>query len=249
TFDAASRIVPPAEATTEPKLPRIDVAAAPVTQPQPALSSATVPDLRDEMEELAREFAEAAARFTPVRVKRPAAVTAPAAPAPSDAPEALLPARPPLVEEPTRPGVLHASLLGSEAAPAVAAPPAAAPPVAAPPVAAPSEAVRASQVAVAAQLSLEAEPAGEDELAAAAPTQSHAPTAPTQSHAPAPPTQSLAPAPPPQSLAPAPPRSWLELADPGLASLQPPPSPGAAALEALLDESSTIALPSPPAAS
>ncbi|HEX8953191.1 MAG TPA: hypothetical protein VF945_15155, partial [Polyangia bacterium] len=90
TFDAASRIVPPAEATTEPKLPRIDVAAAPVTQPQPALSSATVPDLRDEMEELAREFAEAAARFTPVRVKRPAAVTAPAAPAPSDAPEALL---------------------------------------------------------------------------------------------------------------------------------------------------------------
>jgi hypothetical protein len=40
------------------------------------------------------------------------------------------------------------------------------------------------------------------------------------------------------------PRSWLELADPGLASLQSPPSPGANALEQLLDEASA---PSPSA--
>jgi len=45
------------------------------------------------------------------------------------------------------------------------------------------------------------------------------------------------------------PKSWLDLADPGLAALQSPPSAGAAALEALLHESDTIALPSPPAAS
>jgi len=45
------------------------------------------------------------------------------------------------------------------------------------------------------------------------------------------------------------PRSWLEQSDPGLAALQSPPSPGATALEALLNESETIALPPPPAAS
>ena len=95
TFDAASRIVAAPEATTEPKLPRIDPAAVPVVQlmPKPSPSGATAPDLRDEMEELAREFAEAAARFTPVGVKRsaiglpaaPLAHRAPAPAAPSDA--------------------------------------------------------------------------------------------------------------------------------------------------------------------
>jgi hypothetical protein len=74
------------------------------------------------------------------------------------------------------------------------------------------------------QLSLEAEPASADEeLAAVVPTRSRVPVCP--------------------------PRSWLELADPGLTSLQPPPSRGAAALEALFNEAETIALPPPSAAS
>ena len=72
------------------------------------------------------------------------------------------------------------------------------------------------------QLSLDAEPAGEEEFAAAVPTLSRAAAAP---------------------------RSWLELSDPGLAALQSPPAAGAAALESLLHEGESIALPPPPTAS
>src|SRR5262249_43941862 len=80
TFDAASRTAPahrsPLRAAepkpvasasvietvrTEPRLPRVDA------PPEPT-GSATPDDMRDEMEELAREFAEAAARFTPVGI-------------------------------------------------------------------------------------------------------------------------------------------------------------------------------------
>jgi len=115
------------------------------------------------------------------------------------------PAKP--AEEPTtNPGVTPQSLKQAEPTPTPTTPTADA----------------ASDVAAAYdQLALEAEPAGEDEFAAAVPTLSRI-TAP---------------------------KSWLELADPGLASLQSPPSAGAAALEALLHESETIALPPPPAAS
>ena len=207
TFDAASRIVPASEATTDPKLPRLDVTPTPVAQLVPTTPSpvATIPDLSDEMEELAREFAEAAARFTPVAVKRPAAVLAPtAATAPATAPAATPSStqpdlHPPALEEPPPP----------PSAASVAAP-----------VAASADAAAPSDSDVAAaydQLSLDAEPAGQDELAAPVPTQPRA--------------------------RPAPPRDWLDLADPGLASLQAPPSAGAAALEALLNESERIALP------
>lgn len=200
TFDAASRIVPASEATTDPKLPRLDVTPVaqllPTAASQPAPSPvATIPDLSDEMEELAREFAEAAARFTPVAVKRPAAVLAPAAAPTSTQPDL----RPPPVEEPPPPAIEEPPPPASVAAPADVAP-------------------SDSDIADAYdQLSLEAAPAAEEELAAAVPTQSRAKTAP--------------------------PRDWLDLADPGLASLQAPPSAGAAALEALLNESERIALP------
>jgi hypothetical protein len=200
TFDVASRIMPPStEPVTEPKLPRVD-APPPAAQLVPTMKpagagGATVPDLRDEMEELAREFAEAAARFTPVGIKR------------STVGLSAEPPAKPAVEEPTNPGVSPQSLEPSTEPAAVL-----------------SDATPTLELTAPLDqlLSLDAEPAGEEEFAAAVPTLSRAPAAP---------------------------RSWLELADPGLASLQSPPSAGAAALEALLHESETIALPPPPAAS
>ncbi|HWE27159.1 MAG TPA: hypothetical protein VHB97_04110 [Polyangia bacterium] len=276
TFDVASRITPPQsqapsqtadEPATEPQLARIEVAIPSASDLQPTMkvaASATIPDLRDEMEELAREFAEAAARFTPVGVRRSSIGGGALV---SDAPP---PSKPAAVEEPTNPGITPASVAAASSAssarlsasaapfpdasawaadaaawtpvvppPSSATPPAAAattapaPPVARSPVApspaspspvaptpvAPSP-VAADVDAAYDQLSLEAEPA--EELARAVPTRSRALAAP---------------------------RSWLDLADPGLAALQPPPSAGAAALEALLNESETIALPPPPAAS
>ena len=213
TFDAASRIIaaqqpqPPqpqpqpqssssSSADTRPKLPRTDVKPPPSAQLQPTMraSGVTVPDLRDEMEELAREFAEAAARFTPVGIKRSAVgLGSEASPPPA--------AKPASVEEPTNPGVLPRSLAAPPSAPSDDAPP--------------PTLLPADDAAPAAELSLDAEPAGDDEFAAAVPTLSRAPAAP---------------------------RSWLDLADPGLASLESPPSPGAAALSALLDEPD-VALP------
>ena len=172
----------------------------------------TSPDLRDEMEELAREFAEAAARFTPVGIKRSAvglgaAIGGPAV-ALGDAPPTT---RPLTVEEPTAPGVVHASVAAAASA-AIAAI-----------AAAPIESSLGAEVAAGLdQLSLDAEPAGEEEFAAAVPTLSRVAAAP---------------------------RSWLELSDPGLAALQSPPAAGAAALEALLHEGESIALPPPPTAS
>jgi hypothetical protein len=205
TFDVASRITPPSEATTEPKLPRYEAPPA-ASQLVPSsmkpsgntpASGTTMPDLRDEMEELAREFAEAAARFTPVGVKRPAEVAEP-------------PPAKPAVEEPTNPGLKPASL-SAPTDPALTIPPAAA--------AMPT----LSEIAAAVDaLSLDAEPAGEEEFTTTVPTLSRVAAAP---------------------------KSWLDVADPGLAGLQSPPSAGAAALESLLHESDTIALPSPPAAS
>ena len=130
----------------------------------------------------------------------PSSPPADAPPAPSLASEPAAPPRPAPAEEPTAPGIKPASL-----------------------TAVPDVPLSASDVAAAYdQLSLDAEPAGADELAAAPPTQSRAAVAP---------------------------RSWLDLADPGLASLAPPPSPGAAALEALLNESELLALPPPPSSS
>jgi hypothetical protein len=204
TFDVASRITPASQETiTEPKLPRID-APPPASQLVPTTMKAatpaggiTVPDLRDEMEELAREFAEAAARFTPVGIKRSSVGL--------DSSKGTLSAEPPPAkpaEEPTtNPGVTPQSLKQET-------------PATVPDASADVDAAYD-------QLALEAEPAGEDEFAAAVPTLSRI-TAP---------------------------KSWLDVADPGLASLQSPPSAGAAALEALLHESETIALPPPPAAS
>ena len=230
TFDAASRISPAhaTEPATEPNLPRVDIVTPPrvselkPTMRPPAGGSTTTPDLRDEMEELAREFAEAAARFTPVGIKRSSVGGG------SLSAEAPLPTKPAAVEEPTNPGVVHksfadgnASAPGKEPPAAEPSPPRAAGAATSPPLAAvPPEA--ADVEAAYDQLSLDAEPAGEEEFAVAVPTQSRAPAAA---------------------------RSWLELADPGLVSLQSPPSTGAAALEALLNESETIALPPPPAAS
>jgi hypothetical protein len=243
TFDVASRITPPShEPATEPKLRRYEP-PAPVAQPtptaKPAAGASTVPDLRDEMEELAREFAEAAARFTPVNVKR-SALGLPPEPTPTKPATVEPPTqpgiRPASLEPPTQPGIRPASLepptqpgirpasLAPPTEPAVTVPPEALAPVVSPPAASPPAASQppatASPPAAAPSptaLSLEAEPADEAEIATVVPPRS--------------------------------PKSWLELADPGLASLQSPPSAGAAALEALLHESDTIALPSPPAAS
>jgi hypothetical protein len=217
TFDAASRITaaqqqqqapltaPAADEAvkTNPKLPRTET-PPPAAQLKPTLkTSMTSPDLRDEMEELAREFAEAAARFTPVGIKRSTVgLTLDSAPA----------AKPPAVEEPTNPGITPASVATSEGATAAPTEPLA-------PLTADATAAAAPPDD---QFSLDAEPASDDEFAAAVPTLSRGPVAP---------------------------RSWLDQSDPGLAALQSPPSAGAAALEALLNESETIALPPPPAAS
>jgi hypothetical protein len=224
TFDAASRIVaaqqpPPAAAQplasetrrTDPRLPRV------VEAPRPSIH--TPSDVRDEMEELAREFAEAAARFTPVGIKRSSVgVTA----ALTDAPPATKPAT---VEEPTNPGVRHASVTGAaaESSTSAASPDSTSPASASAASAtlAPSSALAPESRADADQLSLDAEPAGDEEF----------PPVPTLSRATAAP------------------RSWLELADPGLAALQSPPSTGAVALESLLNEGESIALPPPPTAS
>ncbi len=210
TFDAASRITaaqqqqhaplaPPEE--PKPKPPRAADLA-----PLPSLRSSgvTSPDLRDEMEELAREFAEAAARFTPVGIKR-SSVGLGAGPAL----QAVPPPKPAAVEEPTNPGILPTTVAAASTEPTLSEP-------------ASTETPRAEEPAALDQFSLEAEPASEDEFAAAVPTLSRGQTVP---------------------------RSWLDQADPGLVALQSPPSPGATALEALLNESETIALPPPPAAS
>jgi hypothetical protein len=217
TFDAASRILaaqqqqhtplaPPEEAKPKPSRP-VDLTPPPSAQLKPTLRPAgvTTPDLRDEMEELAREFAEAAARFTPVGIKR-SAVGLSAGPSL----EAVAPPKPAAVEEPTNPGVVPASIAAASAA--------------APATDPELQALRldAAETPVPDQFSLDAEPASEEEFAAAVPTLSRIAAAP---------------------------RSWLEQSDPGLAALQSPPSPGATALEALLNESETIALPPPPAAS
>jgi hypothetical protein len=207
TFDAATRIVtghqpaaaeaePPIDTRrTDPKLPRTD--------PKPA--AVTASDVRDEMEELAREFAEAAARFTPVGIKR-STLGLPDAPATTK----------PVVasEDPTKPGVIHASFLAAAAAAATADAPS--------PAASPAAQSATELPAIPQQLSLDAEPAGEEEFAAAVPTLSRPPVAP---------------------------RSWLELADPGLVALQSPTSPSADALESLLNDGESIALPPPPTAS
>lgn len=215
TFDVASRITPAgAEPATEPKLPRIDVVPPRVSElqptPKPPVTATTTPDLRDEMEELAREFAEAAARFTPVGIKRSSVGGGALS---SEAPAA----KPAAVEEPTNPGVRHASVSApaSDTNPSLPAVDEAAVAESYAAIAAPTE------PAAEQSLSLEAEPATEEEFAAAVPTLSRM-TAP---------------------------RSWLDLADPGLAALQSPPSPGAAALEALLNDPETISLPPPPTAS
>ncbi len=224
TFDAASRILAAQQqAPIEPK-PRASSASGTVSEtkrtdprlPQIAgapkkLPGVALPDVRDEMEELAREFAEAAARFTPVGIKRSAVGIGSGigggVVALGDAPATTKPVN---AEEPTNPGVVHASVAAAAAANAAAAAAAASP---APP---------ATDSAEPDQLSLDAEPASEEEFAAAIPTLSRAPAAP---------------------------RSWLEVSDPGLAALQSPPSAGAAALEALLNEGESIALPPPPTAS
>jgi hypothetical protein len=223
TFDAASRILAaqqqaPVEAKpraasisgtvsetkrTDPRLPQL----TPVARKLPGVAT---PDVRDEMEELAREFAEAAARFTPVGIKRSAVGIGSGigggVVALGDAPATTKPAN---VEEPTNPGVVHASVAAAAAASADS-------------VALASAAPLSSDVSAALdQLSLDAEPAGEEEFPAV-PTLSRAPAAP---------------------------RSWLEVSDPGLAALLSPPSAGAAALEALLNEGESIALPPPPTAS
>jgi hypothetical protein len=218
TFDAASRITAaqqqqqvPLAPPDEPKPVRDEPPPA-MVQLKPLLrtSGMTSPDLRDEMEELAREFAEAAARFTPVGIKR-SSVGLGGGGAVSSGLEASPPAKPPAVEEPTNPGVTPASILAASSATTtpdlIAIPATGASEVATPP---PDSFL------------LDAEPASDEEFATQVPTLSRVPAVP---------------------------RSWLEQSDPGLAALQSPPSPGAAALEALLNESETIALPPPPAAS
>ncbi|HEY2749662.1 MAG TPA: hypothetical protein VGL86_33810 [Polyangia bacterium] len=219
TFDAASRILAAQQQApvAEPKArPAAALAAAGVSETRrtdpklPATtakktSGVTAPDLRDEMEELAREFAEAAARFTPVGIKRSTVGIGSGmgggVVALGEAPATTKPAN---VEEPTNPGVVHASVAAATAGTVAPAAPA------------------SSAADDVAQLSLDAEPASDEEFAAAIPTLSRAPAAP---------------------------RSWLELSDPGLAALQSPPSAGAAALEALLNDGESIALPPPPTAS
>lgn len=243
TFDAASRIMaaqqpaptptvapappetPPVSETkrTDPRLPRVETLRASINTP---------PDVRDEMEELAREFAEAAARFTPVGIKRSPVAAASEAP-PSN--------RAATVEEPTNPGVKDAAAATAEAAATATDAATSAPSPSAErggtstsagtsastststATTAPAVAVAADEPRAAAdQLSLDAEPAGDEEFATAVPTLSRLAAAP---------------------------KSWLEVADPGLAALQSPPSPGAAALESLLNEGESIALPPPPTAS
>ena len=227
TFDAASRIVAAqqqqqqlrqqAPESAKPTLPatRPDVRPPPAVQLQGTLKSSgmTSPDLRDEMEELAREFAEAAARFTPVGIKRS---TIGLGGGSSLSLDPASPPKPAAVEEPTDPGILPAGVLAAKAAAAALSE---APSLKPSSIEVTGEAPSLAEPAD--QFSLDAEPAGEEEFAAAVPTLSRANAAP---------------------------RSWLELSDPGLASLESPASAGARALEALLHESETIALPPPPTA-
>ncbi|MGZ3407646.1 MAG: hypothetical protein ACXVAN_14450 [Polyangia bacterium] len=226
TFDAASRIAAaqqqqhaPLAPPDEPKPAREPPPAMVQLKPMPRTSGVTAPDLRDEMEELAREFAEAAARFTPVGIKRSSiGLGAPGAGSPgagSSGLEASPPAKPPAVEEPTNPGITPAVLAAKAPASSAATTPdlIAIPAARAPEVTTPTPPD---------QFPLDAAPVGDEEFATQVPTLSRVPTVP---------------------------RSWLEQSDPGLAALQSPPSPGAAALEALFNESETIALPPPPAAS
>ena len=221
TFDAASRIIaaqqqqhaplpPPEEPKAKP--PRVDVPPPSAGQLKPTMRSSgvTSPDLRDEMEELAREFAEAAARFTPVGIKRSSVGLGAGSGSGSGLGlEASTPPKPASVEEPTNPGIIPASVSAPSSATTTPDLVAIDPP-------------RADDTAPADLFSLDAEPASEDEFAAAVPTLSRVPAVP---------------------------RSWLDQSDPGLAALVSPPSSGATALEALLNESETIALPPPPAAS
>jgi hypothetical protein len=241
TFDAASRIVSaqqqqqqqqqqqPPQAAPQPQQSPPPAEAKPKADPptrqpiavqqQGTLRSLTSPELRDEMEELAREFAEAAARFTPVGVKRSAIGLGGSSLALDAAPLA----KPSAVEEPTDPGITPASVLAAKAAAPSEPSPAPEPSAPSPPSAIePTSEVAGLAAELADQFSLDAEPAGEEEFAAAVPTLSRVPVAP---------------------------RSWLDLSDPGLASLESPHSAGARALEALFHESETIALPPPPTAS
>jgi hypothetical protein len=221
TFDAASRIIaaqqqqhaplPPPE-EPKPKPPRVDVAPPSAGQLKPTMRSSgvTSPDLRDEMEELAREFAEAAARFTPVGIKRSSVGLGGSGSGSALGLEPSAPTKPASVEEPTNPGIKPASVSAPSSATTT------------PDLLAIDVPLADDAAAPADQFSLDAEPASEEEFAAAVPTLSRLPAVP---------------------------RSWLDQSDPGLAALLSPPSSGASALEALLNESETIALPPPPAAS
>ena len=72
SFDVASRIAASAGSGPKPDLSTLQRVPAPAPPPslRPELpKTPTSPDLADEMAELAREFADAAARFTPVGVR------------------------------------------------------------------------------------------------------------------------------------------------------------------------------------
>jgi hypothetical protein len=252
TFDVASRIVAPAGAAPPTEAPPSSAPAAlpklrppPPPKPKKAASAATTSP--SELTELAREFADAAARFTPVG-QRPAGLTA------------ALSAE---TQIPTRPGVKPMSLPDESAwvlprtdppktesetptaeiarpvvAPATNAPaPVAAAPLEEPALAAseppaaatPQEAPPSAPVEPPAVIAAPVEPAaaGAAEATAELAAQLESLTAELAA-------ESLAPSAAAAVEEPAAPQSWIDRADPGIAHLVPPPSPAAAALEQLL---------------
>ncbi|MDB4967631.1 MAG: hypothetical protein JWN44_3320 [Myxococcales bacterium] len=211
SFDVGSRIAAPS-----PPMPKLDLSTLqrippPAPPPVAGAASTTSPDLADEMAELAREFADAAARFTPVGV-RPSA--AHAATIESPPPDALIIESAPVDET---------------------SPPA--PPAGDPPASAPSRSSHSSQSV----------PSLSPGASDAAPT-----TTGIAASAPAPAFDATLPLGLTVALNPDDAadefdadsitsarknaKSWIDLADPGLAAFKTPVDPAAAALEALLSD-------------
>jgi hypothetical protein len=211
SFDVGSRIAAPAPQVPKPDLSTLQRIPAPAPPPAVARSSGTTaPDLADEMAELAREFADAAARFTPVGVRPTAARASHADPAPSPTPATAGatattgatgatpatgdPAELPtlsLVEAPDTPTnpTLRPPPLTSPASSATSLPP--------PPMEAPAS--------LPLTISMTAD-ASTDEFDGESITSARKK------------------------------KSWIDLADPGLAAFKTPEDPAAAALEALLSD-------------
>jgi hypothetical protein len=245
SFDVASRIVapfgapPPTEAPVN-ALPKL----RPPAPPKPRRQSSTTNPPPSELTELAREFADAAARFTPVGPRPAGLSTMPGKPPSSTA----VPAQPAAEQQiPTRPGVRPMALPDESAwvLPRIDPPAEPKPPAEPEPAAAKIARMTLAPAALPVEKPLQpppSEPSLVAASAAVAPVEAAPEPAPPAAAAPAaeaPPPFDAAPAEAPsvEAQPPAPlswPLSWIDRADPGIAHLLPPPSPAASALEQLL---------------